>query len=180
METGQVTYGSYGIVTVLEREGNLTRISTGDYDFWVRTEKLKPVRTRRKAPTAAPNVDEAANAWQRFVNYLQHTGYRLEVHTRAAGLDAVESEYIAWAGESLPQSAIHIYENRPTDRCWRLFFFLQDGISVPFPIELYGVTGKHPTNKPRGLWQQSGKVDVYFTSIIEQLVRAGLRVPAEA
>lgn len=174
----EFSYGAYGPITILETLGNLSKILTSSEDeFWVRTEKIKTKKfNRRFTPTEPPPLDESADAWQTFVNYLEHTGYRLEVHTKASGLEKVHDEYIEWAGESLPDSVISIYENRPVERCWRLFFFLREGTATPFPVDLYGVTGKHPTNNPRALWQPNGCVDLYFACIIEKLIRAGLRV----
>lgn len=173
-------YGSYGVVTILAIEGALAHIQTeNEVPFWVRAEKLKPVKEPKLVPTKAPDVDEAANAWQKFVAYLEGVGYKLEVHTRTATVEQVSDEYTAWSGESLPDATIKIYDNRPMqERCWRLFFHLSDGIAVPFVIDLAGCGKKQPTQKPRGLWHRNGRVEVYFASIIEQLVRAGLRATA--
>ena len=167
-------YGNYGLVNVLVIEGALAQISHNGNEFWVKADRLK------KPPfvpaTKEPEVDTAANSWGTFVDYLRRTRYTLEVHTREDGLAQAEAEYFTWSGESLPAAAICHYENRPLPREWRLTFRLADGVPVPFPIEIGGITGKHPDNHPRGLLHEKGRVRVYYSSIIEQLIRAGLRV----
>lgn len=170
-------YGNYGLVTILETSGGLSKIHTdNDDEFWVKSERLKAVRQKTEWATAEPALDTTDDAWGRFAAYLGGAGYRLEVHARSTDVEQAEAEYQTWSGEALPPTAIHVHDNRPTPREWRLFFRLPKNIEVPFVIEIAGTTGRHPTNHPRGLLSENGRVQVYFASIIEQLVRAGLRV----
>lgn len=181
--SSHVQYGTYGPVVTLENSGRLVKIRTSnDLEFWVKREKLKTVQPKKLKPAQViPGVDSEEGAWERFVDYLNATGFCLCVHCKAAAVETVADEYAGWAGESLPDTCIKIYEKRlRTDRCWRLEFTLADGIKTPFPLELSGITNRRPTKHVRGLWFPNGKVHLYFTRPIESLVRAGLRaVPIE-
>lgn len=141
-----------------------------------RTEIIVPQAAKPvpKPPRAIPQVDTTA-PWAALAADIARGPYRLEVQTKHDFLDEVQYEYLSWCDEILPEDAIHVYENRPTNRCWRLFFPLPSCSKIPFPIEIGGVTGRHPTGTPRGLLYK-GRVDVYFAELVEQLVRAGLRV----
>jgi hypothetical protein len=176
----QATYGSYGVVTILERTRTLVRVQTSnELEFWVKAEKLKPVRVPKvaKAQATAPVVIEEPvdNAWKNFVTYLNASGFRLVVQTTTASAEQAMDEYHTWAGEELPEKAIYFYEKHRT-REWRLFFKISDNVNVPFPLELKGTTGVTVrSTKPRGLYDDKGQAHVNFASIIETLVRAGLR-----
>jgi len=55
---------------------------------------------------------------------------------------------------------------------WHLIFDYTPGLRCPFPIVLEGKRSKHD---PVGHLSSNGKVHIYNTTIIEQLIRAGLR-----
>lgn len=176
----------YGEVAVLEESETIVRIVPADTPesehelraTWVKRADLSEVPIP-KAPRAGvsltcaiPDLDYSMP----FVDlvYAIQGDYRLEVYTKHDFIDHVEYQYLEWADELLPESAIHVYENRPTPFCWRLFFPLPTCAKVPFPIEPMGISGRRPTGKPRGLLHD-GHVDVYFTELVEKFVRAGLR-----
>jgi hypothetical protein len=56
---------------------------------------------------------------------------------------------------------------------WHLEFPYTPGMPCPFPIVLAGTCPKH---EAVGHFSADGRVHVYNTQIIEQLVRAGLRM----
>lgn len=165
-------YGSYGVVSIVETAGNLSKIHTNaDDEFWVRTEKLKS--------TTAPQsnlVESTDDEFKKFVDYLNRVGYALRAEVRTDGVEQVEQEYAEWCGESLPNEFITIYDNRPLAREWRLKFYLYDKTNCPFPISTMGTNGGKPSKEPKGLVYNDGRAVVQYASIIEKLVRAGLRV----
>jgi hypothetical protein len=57
-------------------------------------------------------------------------------------------------------------------REWHLEFGYTPGMPCPFPIVLAGTRDRHD---PVGHLSADGRVHVFNTGIIEQLVRAGLR-----
>jgi hypothetical protein len=177
MQITQAKYGSYGVVVVLQNEGHLSQIQTdNDNTFWVRTEKLKPVKEKVKPATIA--ISDGPTAWGDFVVYLTTVGYKLYAYSRVDGIEQVQAEYLAWAGEEMDDNLIKLYDNKPVPREWVLSFTLSGHVVCPFPIEIMGTTGKRPTQKPRGLYRTSQRVEVNFAAIVEQLVRAGLRATA--
>lgn len=175
----------YGEVLVIEESFTLARIvpaSTPEEEH-----ELRAVWVKRgdlcvavpKAPGAGvaqtcaiPDLD-LSMPFSDLVYAIQ-SDYRLEVYTKHDHIADVEYQYLEWCDELLPESAIHVYENRPTPFCWRLFFTLPACLTIPFPIEPMGISGRRPTGKPRGLLH-NGHVDVYFTELVEKFVRAGLR-----
>jgi hypothetical protein len=56
---------------------------------------------------------------------------------------------------------------------WHLEFGYRPDLPCPFPIVLAGTRDKHD---PVGHLSNDGRVHVFNTGIIEQLVRAGLRM----
>lgn len=197
-------YGPVTVLGVSGTKTQIT--TSNDNTFWVPTDKLKYktikvhetvtgrfqaskpnfTEVERKLITVdTVKIEQAVAATgdfgslesiDAFVQFLEATGYTLIVHVRHDGLELVEAEYRQWCGEELSGEAIRHYENKPVQRQWRLGFTLSNPeTKLPFPVDIMGTTGRRPTVKPRGLIQ--GKyVVVYFASIIEELVRAGLRV----
>lgn len=169
------TYGTYGPVTILATDGALSQIRTNnEQEFWVRTEKLKPTKLRLSAcPTVI--VCDAPSVWKDFAAYLMANGFRLSVSCRPDGVEMAQAEYERWSGETLPESCIRQYDNKPVAREWILTFALGGDIVCPFPIEVMGTTGRKPTQRPRGLFRTAQRVEVCFAVIVEHLVLAGLR-----
>lgn len=180
----QATYKTYGTVSVIAEEGGLSQIRTqSDIEFWVPTENLKAMKEPKVVYTG-PRVVEPKNktpeCWAALIAYLYATGYTLRAQCREDGQQIVETEYREWSGEDFPEVALRHYENRPTPREWRLSFSIKDfSMELPFALEIMGTTGNKPTQRPRGLLATNGRVEVYFASIVQQLVRAGLRATTD-
>lgn len=177
-----VAHKSLGSVLLLESSETLCRVVSAAVPederevraFWTRRETLyMPPVYVPPAPDVIPQTDCTAS-WADLAGIIADGPYRLDVHAKHDFIEQAEYEYLAWSDDLLPEGAIRIYENRPTGREWRLSFPLPECARIPFPIDIMGITGQQPTRQPRGLLK-SGRVYVYFTELVEQFVRAGLR-----
>lgn len=108
-----------------------------------------------------------------LVSYLRASKYRLYASCKPELVGKAEDEYLMWTGgEELPETAIRQYENA-YGREWFLTFAYSSNISYPFPIIERGTGGGQ--GEACGL-HKDGRVEVCYWQVIEQLVRAGLRV----
>lgn len=206
MEIRKAKYGNYGEVTVLETGGSLSKILTDPADefsyLWVKTEKLKFSKTAPVAvaviaiPDAPEHGDVIATAlasvpaetimpettgdYSKFVAALRTAGYTFHVRASEEFIEQSEVEYLQWTGgESLPEDCIYLRpgSHHKQTREWRLRAMLPANTEYPFPVVPIGVTG-NKKHAPQGLMYPEGSIEVNFTEIAEQLVRAGLRVTA--
>src|SRR5579863_4715009 len=119
-----VQHPLHGWATVLHYSDTRVKLRTRAGELEVdRAEIIVPEspKAKVKAPHAAIQVDESA-PWNQLAAAIASGPYRLEVYAKHDFIEQVEYEYLEWADELLPEGAIRVYENRPTNRCWRLFF----------------------------------------------------------
>jgi len=110
-----------------------------------------------------------------FTPWLSAEDYTLRVQIRTDSYDFANAEYVAWAGESIPDEHILAYDKHFTESEWVLTFPFNEGASYPFPIVMSGTGGGKALGEAAGILSGS-TVRVNFKSIIEPLVRAGLRL----
>jgi len=108
-----------------------------------------------------------------FVAYLQGSKYRLYASCKPELVGQAEDEYMTWTGgEELPRESVRQYDNA-YGREWFLTFNYSANMSYPFPIIERGTGGGQ--GEVCGL-HKNGRVELCYWQVIEQLVRAGLRV----
>jgi hypothetical protein len=132
------------------------------------------------APSDKPKrVIPATTDYKNFLpSWLKNP--HLGLHTRAATLLAARDEYAKWtSGESfngkmtVVEEPLKLYTWSPFHE-WQLSFTYDAAVSYPFPIVDSGMGGGLALGEPAGILL-GNKVRVSFKSIIEPLVRAGLR-----
>lgn len=159
------------VVTILEQGTALAKVRDADgNEFSVKSDDLvsyKPI--------------EASGTYGEFAAMLQRRGYSLtaELHDEDE-YDPTLEEYTEWAGESMPEDCIKIYPNRPGTVFWRewcLDFKYDRDMEIPFDLvrEGTGGGGKGTARKPVGIIHMNNHVTVRYSSIVEALIRAGLR-----
>lgn len=170
--TGEQMLFKRAVVTVLEKGLNLSRIcDEDDHEFTVKTSDLLPYH---------PII--GTGTYEEFATILQRRGYTLtaEIH-EADELEPTQAEYITWTnGETLPDELVKLYPNRPGTVFWRewcLHYQWSSDFTAPFELVREGTGGGgHGLNRKQvGIIHKNGKVTVRYSSIIEKLIRAGLR-----
>lgn len=192
------------VVEIIEQGSTLTRIKPEGGDtfdaVWVKTNSLKPLPRVKEPkghvevasltiatddvvlPTTAPvqRFIPASTDYETFLPaWLQNP--RLRLHTRCATLEAACGDYFAWTGgDTFPVENITAI-SEPTKRYtwspfpeWQLSFTYDETVKYPFPIVSVGMGGGIKLGEPAGILKGS-RVSVSFKSIIEPLVRKGLR-----
>src|ERR1039458_4488427 len=109
-----------------------------------------------------------------FTPWFSSEDYTLLVQVRSDSHDVAAAEYASWGGESIPHEHIREYSEHFTDSEWILTFPFNETAKYPFPIVLSGTGGGKALGEPAGILSGSA-VRVNFKSIIEPLVRSGLR-----
>lgn len=111
-----------------------------------------------------------------FVEYLNETGFHLEVYAFSPEqAERVRAEYRDWTGTELPEKNLKIYDGAGYSREWRLNCPYSDDMPCSTPIIEGGSIGRgHPSETPHGL-RRGNTVGFYYSEMIEELVRAGLR-----
>ena len=168
----QMMHKSVGLVTVLEKGKTLTRVRDDhDDEFSVKTTDLIPYKTITGTGT-----------YDAFAAMIQLKGYTLtaELHDEKE-LEETEAEYHEWTGgEALPEDCVKLYPDKPGTRFWRewcLSFKFDFTTDCPFNLvrEGTGGGGVGASRTPVGIVHKNGKVTVRYSSIIEKLIRIGLR-----
>lgn len=174
-----------------------------EYDyFWVKSADLKPapcpkkhvfVSTLTSASVAPPPppaltkkavsriVAKPAVTYTAFAPWLCNEDYKLHVQVRSANEALALAQYATWSGEDVPDECITRKQNDTTagwqrTQQWVLQFPYNANVAYPFPIVESGCGGGLRLGEAAGILNKRGKtVIVSFVSIIEPLVRAGLR-----
>ncbi len=181
------------LVAVIEVSGTLSHVQPeGGDEFdavWVKTASLKPVPKPRvpkghvEVASLALTLKPVIPAKTDYASFLPSwlLNPRLKLHTRVATYDVAVDEYASWTGgEMFPVENINAvsergkkYRRSPFYE-WQLTFRYDAAVSYPFPIVPLGQGGGLKLGEPAGILK-GNTVRVSFKSIIEPLVRSGLR-----
>jgi hypothetical protein len=131
----------------------------------------KPKKVRKSVFPLLPACDYSS-----FAPWLSSEEYSLFVMVKPTKRILAENDYITWSGESLPEECIREFRegSKFGGYEWILTFPFSDGGVYPFPIVLNGTGGGGTGGTPTGILT-GNTVRVNFTSIIEPLIRAGVK-----
>jgi hypothetical protein len=163
---GTYTHPRKGSVVVLEYRPGFqldVKLRGPDGDFWTSSADFVEERYR-------------VGAHAELVAQLFRQGYSLYVMVRDDEQHArAEEEYKSWSGEDLPLEHVYLSKRPNISREWRLYFKLKPGMFLPFRLAPRGTGRLDGKGTEQGYLGPDNRVDVYWPTIIEQLVRAGLR-----
>ena len=137
-------------------------------------------RNRKRGPNGGPcepvflaHAVEGDDTISALVAYLQRSKYRLYLSCKPELVGQGEDEYLVWTGgESLSADAVRTYENA-YGREWFLTFEYSADIQYPVAVIERGTGGGQGTPS---ILHKNGRCELCYWQLIEQLVRAGLRV----
>lgn len=135
----QFTYGTYGVVTILERAGSLVQIETSHGDFWVKQEKLKPVQQKKiktvRPSIAVPQLEHVpAIASEPYVQWLLENGCTIEGSTPERFLPRLARAYEQATGEPLPDpETIKRLSVTPAGKQWSYTLDVETSRRPPVP-----------------------------------------------
>jgi len=137
-------------------------------------------RNRKRGPNGGPcepvflaHAVEGDDTISALVAYLQRSKYRLYLSCKPELVGQGEDEYLVWTGgESLSADAVRAYENA-YGREWFLTFEYSADIQYPVAVIERGTGGGQGTPS---ILHKNGRCELCYWQLIEQLVRAGLRV----
>jgi len=124
-------------------------------------------------PVFLAHAVEGDDTISALVAYLQRSKYRLYLSCKPELVGQGEDEYLVWTGgESLSADAVRTYENA-YGREWFLTFEYSADIQYPVAVIERGTGGGQGTPS---ILHKNGRCELWYWQLIEQLVRAGLRV----
>ena len=141
-----------------------------------RLEAEAALRCAPKVPVMLP----MGGSYSDFVSLLNNIGYYFDVRVREDGIDTANQQYGQWSGEILPGFAVYVHTNPEAWAAveWRVLATVPEGIAFPFDTAVAGTLGRgHSINS--ALLGDGGRLTINCESIVEQLVRSGLRVRKE-
>ncbi len=131
------------------------------------------LKSAPKVPVFLAYPVEGDDTIAALVAYLQRSKYRLYLSCKPDLVGVGEDEYNVWTGgESLPEDAVRTYENA-YGREWFLTFEYSSDIQYPVSVIERGTGGGQGAP---AILHKNGHCELCYWQIIEQLVRAGLRV----
>lgn len=163
-------------VNEIEDVQRSNRIAVKQLALQIAKQQEEAEKAEKKIPVMLPT----GGSYDSFVVLLNNTGYYFDVRVREDGFETAVDQYLQWSGEELPEEAVYVHTNCDawTAVEWRILATVPEGEVFPFETAVAGTLGRgHSVGS--ALLDNGCRLTINCESIVEQLVRSGLRVRKE-